>query len=435
MSALADDIGSSGLDDATCLACGCLCDDIGVDVRGERIVDTRNTCELGRRWFQDHGEASQAGAQIAGRDATLDEAIAAAALMLVKARAPFIGGLTKTSIETQRLAVAVADECGAVLDPSDSAHALVRHLATQRIGKVSATLGEVSQRADVVMYVLCDPMRTHPRHWDRYAVAPSGRFLPNGRDDRKVVVLDRQVSETAKRANRFFRLEPEHALSSFSILRALLRGGTLDPARVLARTGVSLEQWHELLTLLTRAHYGAIFFNSGLAYAGSGAVEALIALTRDLNLRSTNRFVALTLGEAGNGAGIEAVLGWQAGVGCQVDFSRGFPRYLPFEASARIRSSLGAVDVSLIVGEAACHSPPCAPAIVIAPNATTLQPAAAIAINTSATGIEAGGTVMRCDGLMLPLRPALPQRAPNDGLVLKQLLAELILARHTQLHI
>ncbi|MHC5544941.1 hypothetical protein ACYOEI_42440, partial [Singulisphaera rosea] len=42
--------------DATCTACGCLCDDLILETDGERIVEATNACELGRGWFlADHG--------------------------------------------------------------------------------------------------------------------------------------------------------------------------------------------------------------------------------------------------------------------------------------------------------------------------------------------------------------------------------------------
>jgi ABC-type lipoprotein export system ATPase subunit len=37
--------------DVTCLACGCLCDDIVATVAGGRIIAAANACERGRAWF------------------------------------------------------------------------------------------------------------------------------------------------------------------------------------------------------------------------------------------------------------------------------------------------------------------------------------------------------------------------------------------------
>ena len=39
------------VEDATCTFCGCLCDDIALEVQGNRITHARNACTLGETWF------------------------------------------------------------------------------------------------------------------------------------------------------------------------------------------------------------------------------------------------------------------------------------------------------------------------------------------------------------------------------------------------
>ena len=62
-----------------------------------------------------------------------------------------------------------------------------------------ATLGEVKYRADVVGILGDRPIVTHPRHWERYSVEPVGRFVPEGRAGRKVVVIDQNRTASAGR--------------------------------------------------------------------------------------------------------------------------------------------------------------------------------------------------------------------------------------------
>jgi formylmethanofuran dehydrogenase subunit B len=54
------------------------------------------------------------------------------------------------------------------------------------------------------------------------------------------------------------------------------------------------------------------------------------------------------------------------------------------------------------------------PRIVIAPRATTLHPPAQVALASATCGIDAGGTVTRVDGVVLPLRPPLAAVVPTD---------------------
>src|SRR5262249_53183841 len=142
-------------------------------------------------WFlADHGHGNRPIATIDGQPATLADAVARAATILKTARSPLILGLTQTTMETQALAVALADRLGATIDPGDSAASEFLWSAIQRVGRVSATLGEVKDRADVVVFWGVDPTASHPRHTERYSVEPRGRFLPGGRADRTVVFVD-----------------------------------------------------------------------------------------------------------------------------------------------------------------------------------------------------------------------------------------------------
>ena len=65
---------------ATCTFCGCVCDDIELNAEGDRIVKAKNACSLGESWFRNHtAEHAYPDALVDGREASLDEAVAAAA--------------------------------------------------------------------------------------------------------------------------------------------------------------------------------------------------------------------------------------------------------------------------------------------------------------------------------------------------------------------
>src|SRR5262245_18670696 len=98
----------------TCLGCGCACDDITITVRDSRIVDARSACALGVAWFGS-GEAS-ARVTVGGREATLEEAVGAAAQLLAKASRPLVYLAPELSCEAQRQAVALADLTRATCD-------------------------------------------------------------------------------------------------------------------------------------------------------------------------------------------------------------------------------------------------------------------------------------------------------------------------------
>ena len=173
---------------ATCLGCGCACDDITVVVRGERIVQARNACDLGAAWFGDGSAPAQARFQ--GRDVSIDEALDAAARLLARAARPLIYLAPDISCEVQREGVALADALRATLDSVTSATAMSSIVAAQERGRAGATLGEVRNRADLLVFWGVDPMLRYPRYWTRYAPEPAGLHVPGGRRARTVVAVD-----------------------------------------------------------------------------------------------------------------------------------------------------------------------------------------------------------------------------------------------------
>jgi formylmethanofuran dehydrogenase subunit B len=420
--------------DVTCLGCGCLCDDINVHVDGDRIIAAEHACELGLGWF--HRERPGPGdppATIDGRAAPLDEALDRAAAVLSAARAPLVLGLRGATLEAQAAAVALAEQIGAAIDPAHAAAALPRRLAVARVGQVSATLGEVKNRADVVVYWGCDPLATHPRHWSRYAVEPAGRFLPEGRAGRFVIVVDEHATETSRQSNFFIQVNRDRFASLLAAVRGLVRGARIVPGHVERATGGSSETLRALADHLAGARYGALFFDDSLAAApgGSATVEAALLLVRDLNLRGAGRFVALSLGAPANAAGAEAVLGWQTGAPLAVDLARGIPRYLPGESGAEARLGSEQTDAALIIADdpesdlsakSRAHLERI-PIVVIAPDACaagrSLRPAVGLA--SAAAGVESGGTVLRTDGVTLPLRPPLAATRPSDRALIRAL--------------
>ena len=172
---------------ATCLGCGCACDDIQLSIEANRIRDARNACDLGLRWFGDGAAPSRA---LAGsRDVSLEEALDTAARTLRGASRPLVLLAPDISCEAQRAAIALADALHASIDGVTSSTTLTSVLAAQEIGRASATLGEIRNRADVVVFWGVDPSSRYPRFAERYAPEPAGVHV-GGRRDRIVIAVD-----------------------------------------------------------------------------------------------------------------------------------------------------------------------------------------------------------------------------------------------------
>jgi len=258
---LGEGLVTTSIEPVVCLACGCQCDDLAVTLSGEVVAGVEPRCEVADAWFRRAG-ADEEGlplAEVEGRPATMPEAVMRAAELLAGARAPVILGLESSTNQATAAAGRIADLALALIDPS-SPMSLARSMAVSRTGRVSATLGEVKNRADVVVFWGADPVRTHPRHWERYSVAARGRFIHEGETGRSVIVVDERKTATAERANHFLPIERHREFEVLWTLRAMIRGVELDSDRVRRTTGLDCEMLLELAGRLKQARYGAMFY-------------------------------------------------------------------------------------------------------------------------------------------------------------------------------
>jgi formylmethanofuran dehydrogenase subunit B len=387
----------------TCLGCGCGCDDIDVSIREGRIVDTGRACSLGSAWFGDG--SAPARSQVDGRDAEPDAALASLAHLLKRAKRPLIFLAPGTSCEAQRLAVGLADMCRAGLDNVSSSTVLHSVLASQEIGRATATLGEVRNRADTVVLWDVDPAR-YPRLAERYAIEPLGLEVPDGR--RVVAVTIR--ADAWWGADRHVPIPPGDEVAVLAALAALL---TKAPR---VGDGSAWTIAHALAAILSEGRYIAVLADAepsaaGAPPASSGRAAALWRLSHALNDRMRGAVIALRAG--GNRTGAESVMTAQTGYPMAVDFAGGAPRYRPHAAVA------DGVDAVLVVGDAAALGSDLLKKIgvlpngVIGPGASTGPLArASVVIDAARAGVHEAGTALRLDDVPLPLRALLSGPPP-----------------------
>ncbi len=411
---------------SVCTQCGCVCDDIELEITKGRITAAKNACGMGRDWFLGNHEEGDHFAFVDGEAVSFDEAVDRAAKILLKARFPLIFGLSDTPCEAQRQAVALADRVGACLDTTTSVSHGAFGMAFQEVGEVTCSLGEVKNRADLVVFWGTDPATTHPRHGERYSLEAKGLFTPNGRPDRFVVVVDVEETPTAKKADLFLQIRKGSDFEALWGLRALTRGlATRDD--IGAQTGIPLEVLQGLVERMKSCQFGILFFGPGLS-ASRGRhmnAEAALGLVKDLN--DFTRFYAKPMTGPGNVTGADNVVCWQTGYPLGVHFGQGFPRFNPGEFTALDVLSRGEADAVMLVAiDPAEHLSVLArkrlgsvPSIHLSddPKAEGNDRATVLFL-TATYGIRAAGTVYRMDDVSLPLRPALPTKRPTDEDVL-----------------
>ncbi len=429
-------------EDVACTVCGCVCDDLRLTVDAGRIVRAERACQLAEPWLLGQDATRPPVAEIEGAPATLAAALDRGARILRSARAPLIYGLSRSSTAGQRAAVRLADHLGATIDTTASLCHGPSIVAFQAVGESTASLGEIRNRADLVIFWGSNPAQTHPRHFERYSVEPAGMFVPHGRADRTVVVVDVRPTATTDAADIFLQVEPGRDYEALWALRALVRGIPLDPDADLGLPPNNPEniaqlegiaQLEDLARRMKACRCGVVFFGLGLTRSRLGHcnVEALLRLVTDLN--AFTRFHVKRMRVYGDVAGADSVLCWQTGYPFSVNLARGYPRYNPGEYSANELLERAEVDACLLVGsEGVASLSPAAerqlsriPTIVLDYPTVASSISSTVRLTTAVYGVHRSGTAYRMDEIPIPLKAVLPSTYPSDAEVLESLQARL----------
>ena len=295
---------------------------------------------------------------------------------------------------------------------------------------MTCTLGEVKNRADFIIYWGGNPAECHPRHFTKYTLTQKGKFLPRGRKDRTMVLVDIRETPSAKAADIFLQVRPGKDFEVLSILRALVKGQRVN-ADAVVETGLTLEQLQDLVDRMKAAKFGVLFFGMGLSMTRGKHMNSAAALTLAAELNAFTKFVAMPMRGHGNVTGADVVLRYTTAYPFGISLTRGYPRFNPGEYSTIDLLVRGDVDATLVLGaDPGATMPKPAiehlrrtPTIVLDPKVTHTSRLSRVHITTAATGISAGGTVYRMDEIPLPLRPPLKSPYPTDEDVVRRIIA------------
>jgi formylmethanofuran dehydrogenase subunit B len=318
--------------------------------------------------------------------------------------------------QAQRAAVGLADLLHATVDSATSGSAAGGLLAAQRRGRAGATLGEIRNRGDVLLFWGVDPTRRYPRFLSRYALEPAGIQVPDGRAGRFVIAVNIGSEKGPAGADTTLTLEPDEEITALSWMRAAVLEHPLgDPPPPYNRA-------IGLVPRLIGARYAVLVHDAEPTNEPRDPlrVEGLIALTQALN--GPTRAALSSLRAGGNRPGAEAVLTWQTGYPFAVDYSRGYPRYKPEERGLERLVNDG-FAAALVVGSPDLDQPAASAlsrtsAVAIGPRATQAPFTTRVAIDTGIAGIHDGGTGYRMDEVPLSLRaPLESQRSALETLL------------------
>lgn len=417
--------------DVVCPFCGCLCDDLEVTVEGGEIVSTKNTCAISRSKFMNHGENRLEAPTVDGKEASLEEAIKASAEILAGARRPLVYGLSSTECEAIGKAVELAELSGGVVDNTSSVCHGPTILALQQVGESKTTLGEVKNRADLIIFWGSNPTEAHLRHIIRYSAMPKGLYTPEGRKSRYIVAVDVRETRMARVADQFLKIEPGGDFELLLALRAAVRGGDIQAEEV---AGVSKEEIVGLAKRMKEAKMGIVFFGLGLTQSDGRHmnIDAAVGLVAELNHHT--KFLLTPMRGHYNVAGANTVTTWQTGYPYGVDFARGYPRYNPGEYTAVDLLAKGEADAAIIIASDPGATFPAdtvrnmakIPLITLDQKVTPTTMLSRVVIPVATAGVEAEGTAYRMDGVPLRLRKVVE---PHESLLPDAEVLDMIIER------
>jgi formylmethanofuran dehydrogenase subunit B len=302
-------------------------------------------------------------------------------------------------------------------------------MALQAVGESTASLGEIKNRSDLVVYWGSNPLKSHPRHVERFVESP-GMHVPRGREGRHLVVVDSERTDSTAVADTFVQVEAGGDFDLIWALRHLLHGGTIGKKPV---AGVHHNRVRQLFRLLTGCRYGAVFFGLGLTRRGvpHANVEALLRLVTDLNAHT--RCVARRMRIPGDVAGADTVLCWQTGFPFSVSLTRGYPRYNPGEYTADALLRRREVDAIVLIGTEGLQQLSVdaqaylrrIPNIILEYPGVELPYPANVQFTTAVYGIHRPGTAYRMDEVPIALQTVLDCPLPADHDVLHRITAQL----------
>ena len=414
-------------DDVACPFCGILCDDLKISQQGGGLKVLKNGCDKAIAGFE--RSVSSAGPQIAGKPASLAEAIAAAARLVKGAKLPIFGGLG-TDVEGMRAVMSIADLAGGVVDHALSEGQYRNFRVLQSGGWVMTTLTEARNRADLFVIVGSDLHKLHPRFFERIVCNERSMFSDTP-VKRTVVFLGEGLDQSAATGSRIGEVvslpaKGDRIAEIMAAMRAMSKGIAVSGDTIGGLPRAAVEN---LVERCKAATYGVmVWAPPSLAFPNADlTVQAVAEYVKDINLHS--RFAGLSLGGNEGAVTAGAVCAWQSGYPLRVSFASGKPDY---DTERYAMTKLLANKESDLLLWIASYTPDLSPPetdvamIVLGTPGLKMAKQPAVYIPVGTPGADHSGLIVRCDNVVsLPLKNLGRSTLPRTADVLAQIEAAL----------
>lgn len=383
---------SGAIGDVACPFCALVCDDLSLPVHNGSADLVRLSCPKARNAYALALAAPPARPTVDGRDADWDEAIERAREMLASAELPLIHGLLG-DLADSRAAWALAAHFGGVVDHGDGAATARALRLYQADGWVVTSLGEVQNRADLLIWVgtLLDDEMPRLR---RRLLSPRARLH-----------LDRPPELVDLGAE---------ALATLDALRTLAHGRRSDEPGAAA-----------LFERLRHSRY-PVFVIGGLSpHDADLTLRAAADLVRHLN--ETQRAALLVLNSGLGAHTAQASGAWHNGFGIRTSMARGYPEQDLHRFDGQRLLDEDEADLLVWISSLSAQPPPPTrqPQIVLGHPATRFDGRPpAVFLPVGVPGVHRAGLVHRTDGLcLLPLRQLVESPLPATDELCRRLAA------------
>jgi formylmethanofuran dehydrogenase subunit B len=389
-------------ENATCPACGLLCDDVSAN-----DVST-NTCAKSIAFFTQPPSASSP--KIAGKPATMAQAVARAAEILKASKQPLIACLS-TDLAGFRGAYQFATKTKTTLAHMNATSTWRNVKVLQSTGWQTTTLTEVKNRADVIVCIGTDVVKHNPRFFERMIWPKDAMFVDSQKRDiiylgGKNLDTSHGTTPTGKKAT-VLPCDPAQLPKVTAALHALVAGKTLKAQQI---AGIETSDLANVAERLKQAQYAVlVWVAKDLDFPHAELTIQQITQTATL-LNDTTRAGGLALGGSDGDTTVNYAHTWLSGLAIH-------------EEALPVHDALVWVN-SFSPDKTAPNTH--MPTIVLGNPTTKFENEPEVFIPVATPGLDCSGTLFRVDSsVVLPLKKVRENDLPTLGEVLAQVEAAL----------
>ena len=409
---------------ATCPACGLLCDDVTLSLTPE--LSLQNGCTKGIHFFEDaFNTSASASPLLAGKSTNLETAINAAAEILANSKQALFAGLG-TEVQGMRNIMSLAKKTNATLDHIHSESTVSNTRTMQNSGWLTTTLAEVKNRADVILAIGTDITSTHPRFFEKLAWNTDSLF---DKPTPELIFLgapEASAKENAAPDGKEPTIIPAKITQLPEVINALnslLNGKKINVETV---AGIPTNTLIALIEKLRTAKYAVIVWSASALKIPHAelTIQSIVQLISKLNENS--RAAGLPLNSGDGDSSVNNVSTWLSGYPTRSRFNNGIPVYDTYHfATAK---QLASCDALLWVSTFNPYPAPNtqAPVIVIGHPDTKFERMPDVFIPVGIPGVDHNGQMFRMDSsITLPLKKLRDTNLPGLSEVIGKIEAKL----------